>query len=74
MGTRCAAAAQCCEHVAVIEAQRVQIKAQRHGMAKMAGDLKAVQRELDATQANLGAFKAEAEARDGENMCKIASL
>ena len=72
-GTRRVAAAQCTVHAAMIESQGVQIRAQWHGMVKMAGELKAAPGERDAALEKLDAFRREAEARR-EDMCMIASL
>ena len=58
----------------MIESQRVQIRAQRHGMVKMAGELKAALSERDAALEKLHASRKEAEARREEDMCTIASL
>ena len=58
----------------VIKSQRVQIKARRYKMVKMAGELKAAQRERDATLEKLDASREEGEARHEEDVCTIALL
>lgn len=58
----------------VIKSQRVQIKAQRYRMVKMAGELKAAQRERDAALEKLDASRKDGEGRHEEDVCTIALL